>query len=155
MTSHALRCLVLLLGLFAAGCGINQEHYETAHDARLFGAAERGMLPECVPDSATNVHMVIDHDTGRVWVWCDLDRQTEPALRSNVRAAGWAEVRASAAPPPFAFHFPDWNPILGGRMNGTPAGDFYFVFGPNREWHGLVNSSGRCWITLTAPRKGA
>jgi hypothetical protein len=141
------RSAVLLLAVFAAGCGINQEHYDTAKLGRASGAADRGMLPAFVPDTATNVHMVIDHDTGRVWLWCDLDQQALSELRSRVHAVGWPEARASAVPPPFSFNFPDWNPVLGGRMNGTPPADFYFTAG---AWHGLVNRSGRCWITLTA-----
>ena len=136
---------MVLLTICAAACGINQEHYDTARQARAFGAADRGMLAACVPDSATNIHMVIDHDSGRVWLWCDLDAHAQSELRSNVRAVGWSEARASATPPPFSFNFPDWNPILGERMVSTPPPDFYFIAG---AWHGLVNRDGRCWMTL-------
>ncbi|HJT15949.1 MAG TPA: hypothetical protein VJ853_01100, partial [Thermoanaerobaculia bacterium] len=104
------------------------------------------------PDTATNVHAVIDHESGRVWLWCDLDRRSQAELTSKVRAVGWSEARMNATPPPFEFNFPDWNPILGGRMSGTPPANFYFAAG---AWHGLVNSSGRCWMTLTAPGKRA
>ncbi|HEY6843030.1 MAG TPA: hypothetical protein VI391_02605 [Thermoanaerobaculia bacterium] len=109
--------------------------------------ASRG-FPSCVPDSATDIDMVTDHDNGRIWVWCKLDRHAQSELAARVRKVGWGQAAANATTPPFTAFQPDWNPILGGRLTFTPpAGPLYFVF---EQWHGIADPNGKCWMTLTS-----
>ena len=153
MTPGAARTGVTALFVLATACGVYQEHYETAAQARVMGADQRG-LPPFVPAAATNVHIVNDTNNHGVWIWCDLDLQAQAQLKGNVRAVSWSRARANTAPPPFSFNFPAWNAILGGTLTYTPpAGELYFVAGAVDEWHGIVDPSGRCWITLTSISK--
>jgi hypothetical protein len=147
------RAAVLALLLFACAYGVQQEHYRSGAEARAFGAGQRGLLPVCVPDTATNIHMVNDTRSGGVWVWCDLDKRAQSELRATVQKVGWGQAAANTTSPPFTLASPEWNPILGGTLTSTPpAGPLYFVSG---AWHGIADPGGRCWITLTAGTKPA
>ena len=63
--------LILLLALTAACSEVQESAYASYGEAKQQGAVGRGLVPTCVPHSATNIRETHDLDTNEQWIVFD------------------------------------------------------------------------------------
>lgn len=152
---RAVRLSIPLAFLLAAGCldlNLHRETYESGSAARRFGAYERGIVPNFVPDEARDVTTANNTRTGAVWVRCELPGSALAAASAAVQRVGWEAVRAHSEPAPEFLG--DWHPVFESSQPYTPdAGSLYFIYhNASREWHGVIDPAKRLCFAYCVAR---